>query len=42
MNKTEITHEGQSMQTKIFKISCNIISEVLKNEMLKELGLGAL
>ena len=41
INKTEIT-QRQSVQTKIFKISYNIISKVLRNEMLEELRLGAL
>jgi hypothetical protein len=36
INKIEIT-QRQSVQTKIFKISYYIISEVLKNEMIKRI-----
>ena len=33
--------QRQSVQTKIFKISYNIISKVFRNNMLEELRLGA-
>ena len=36
INKIEIT-QRQRVQTKIFKISYYIISEVLKNEMIKRI-----